>query len=145
MIACNAGSHPYDSEKTWLSRFFGDLRARNDGTLRGRLIKFDQSEFGASAGNSMDSTGYAFVPRNCSGTGRETMSDREDGCGFVVAFHGCLQGQAQIGNRFVTESGIDEWADTNRIIVLYPYAIETPPTNPNGCWDKMVQRMTGAP
>jgi poly(3-hydroxybutyrate) depolymerase len=69
----------------------------------------------------------------------------------------------------VTESGIDEWADTNKIIVLYPYAVPAPgptPYNPNGCWDwwgyddpnyslksgtqmsivyKMVQRVTGSP
>jgi len=160
MLECNAGTQPYDSEKTWLSLFFGTLKARNTGTLHGSLIKFDQAEFGAGAGNSLDTTGYVFVPKSCASGST---------CGFVVAFHGCLQGQAQIGNKFVTESGIDEWADTNGIIVLYPYAVEAPgptPYNPNGCWDwwgyddsnysvksgtqvsivyKMVQRVTGAP
>jgi len=160
MIECNAGAQPYDSEKTWLSLLFGKLKPRNSGTLRGRLVKFDQTEFGAAAGNSMDTTGYVYVPASCASGAT---------CGFVVAFHGCLQGQAQIGDKFVTESGIDEWADTNGIVVLYPYAVEAPgptPYNPNGCWDwwgyddanyalksgtqigivyKMVQRVTGAP
>jgi len=128
MIKCDLGSRAYDSEQTWLSAFFGRLRPRNDGRLGGRLVNFDQTEFGAAASNSMDTNGYYFVPESC--------SDRHP-CGLVVAFHGCLQTQAVIGTKFITESGIDEWADSNGIIVLYPYAIEssTVPYNPQGCWD----------
>ena len=128
MIVCDLGKRAYDSEQTWLSAFFGRLRARNDGRLQGQLVNFDQTEFGAGATNSMDTNGYAFVPRDCSQYRR---------CGLVVAFHGCLQTQADIGTKFVTESGIDEWADDNDIIVLYPYAIKssTVPYNPQGCWD----------
>ena len=128
MVTCNAGTQPYDSERTWLSAFFGRLEPRNNGTLRGSLINFDQTEFGASAGNSMDTNGYVFVPQRC--------SDHHP-CGLVVAFHGCLQTQADIGTKFVTEAGINEWADSNDIVVLYPYAARsaTVPFNPQGCWD----------
>ena len=128
MIACSAGARPYDSEQVWMEAFFGKLHPRNDGRLRGKLVNFDQTEFGASASNSMDTNGYVFVPDSC-----------EDGrpCGLVVAFHGCLQTQADIGSKFVTESGIDEWADSNGVVVLYPYAVKsaTVPFNPQGCWD----------
>ena len=128
MVVCDEGTRPYDSERTWLSAFFGRLEPRNDGRLRGDLINFDQTEFGASATNSMDTNGYVFIPKECS---------RWRPCGLVVAFHGCLQTQADIGTKFVTESGIDEWADTNGIVVLYPYAAKsaTVPFNPQGCWD----------
>lgn len=128
MISCPDGSRPYDSERTWMSAFFGHLVPRNDGRLRGTLAAFDQTEFGAGAANSMDTTGYYFLPKQC----REGRP-----CGLVVAFHGCLQTQADIGTKFVTESGIDEWADTNGIVVLYPYAVKssTVPFNPQGCWD----------
>ncbi|HEX3464652.1 MAG TPA: PHB depolymerase family esterase [Candidatus Elarobacter sp.] len=129
MIACNAGAQPYDSERVWMEAFFGRLHPRNDGRLRGALVNFDQTEFGAGATNSMDTNGYVFVPKQCeNGDGR---------CGLVVAFHGCLQTQADIGTKFVTESGIDEWADTNGVVVLYPYAVKsaTVPFNPQGCWD----------
>jgi len=75
----------------------------------------------------MDTNGYVFVPRSCA-QGRS--------CALVLALHGCLQTQADIGTKFVTESGIDEWAETNGIVVLYPYAIKsTAPVNPKGCWD----------
>jgi poly(3-hydroxybutyrate) depolymerase len=160
MILCDQGAKPYDSEQTWLTMLFGTLHPRNDRALQGALMRFDQTEFGASASNSMDTNGTIFVPKACA-AGTQ--------CGFVLALHGCLQTHAVIGDRFVTEAGLDEWADTNDIIVLYPYAVAASgpsPYNPNGCWDwwgyddshyalksgtqmtivyKMVQRVTGAP
>ena len=128
LISCDKGSQVYDSEQTWLSMFFGKLQPRNNGKLSGRLIKFDQTQFGAAASNSMDSTGYVFVPAQCTSTHT---------CSLVVVFHGCLQTQADIGDALPTLGGVDPWADHNGIIVLYPYAIKssTVPTNPNGCWD----------
>lgn len=128
IIACNQGSSVYDSEKTWLQMFYGSLNARNDGKLQGQLLKFDQTEFGATASNSMDTTGYVFVPKQCA---------NGQTCSVVLAFHGCLQTQADIGTDMPIEGGIDPWADRNNIIVLYPYAIKSTvnPTNPNGCWD----------
>jgi poly(3-hydroxybutyrate) depolymerase len=159
MIKCDQASSVYDSEKTWLTMFLGTLRPRNNGALRGTLINFDQTEFGAGPSNSMDTNGYVFVPRHCASGGR---------CGMIVALHGCQQTQPDIGTKFVTESGIDEWADTNGLVVLYPYAVRSQPSpyNPQGCWDwwgyddpgyslksgtqvsivyKMVQRVTGRP
>src|SRR5581483_1071591 len=65
MILCDQGSHVYDSEKTWLEMFLGTLNARNGGALQGRLLQFDQTEFGAAASNSMDTTGWVFVPKQC--------------------------------------------------------------------------------
>ena len=160
MIACAQNGVTYDSEQKWLSMFFGNLAPRASGALRGSLMRFDQTEFGGGAANSMDTNGTVFVPQPCAAGAS---------CGLVVVFHGCLQYHAAIGDRFVTESGIDEWADTNKIIVLYPYAVPAPgptPYNPNGCWDwwgyddpnyslksgtqttivyRMVQRIAGVP
>jgi len=59
-------------------------------------------------------------------------------CKLVVALHGCEQGQSYVGTAFVTNSGLNEWADTNSIIVLYPQAVPSSasyPYNPYGCWD----------
>ncbi|MBV8424254.1 MAG: prolyl oligopeptidase family serine peptidase, partial [Candidatus Eremiobacteraeota bacterium] len=106
MIKCYNGSQAYDSEKTWLGMFLGTLRPRNEGKLKGTLQRFDQTEFGASASNSMDTTGWVYVPKPCA-SGKT--------CAFILALHGCTQGQAQIGNTYATESGINEWADTNDV------------------------------
>jgi hypothetical protein len=163
MVRCSANGAVYDSVQTWLTMFLGSLAPRNHGKLQGSLMTFDQTEFGASPNNSMSPTGSIFVPKTC-------MQGKA--CGFVLALHGCLQQSALIGNRWVTEAGINEWADTNSLIVLYPDTIATSapnPTNPNACFDwwgysnqsdpnyalksgvqmsvlySMVQRVTGAP
>ena len=65
-----------------------------------------------------------------------------------MALHGCLQSAEVLGNEFYTKIGVNEWADTNRIIVLYPQAHATTVselaaqnflsllnTNPQGCWN----------
>ena len=61
----------------------------------------------------------------------------KDRCRVHVAFHGCRQGVAQIGDRYYTSTGYNEIADTNAMIVLYPQvqASEPIPYNPKGCWD----------
>jgi hypothetical protein len=51
-----------------------------------------------------------------------------------VVFHGCRQYAEKIGRAVVEHGGYNRWADTNRLIVLYPQT--TPiPGNPFGCWD----------
>jgi poly(3-hydroxybutyrate) depolymerase len=112
----------FDAEQSLLTYFFGALSARNNGTLSGSLIQFDQYPYDAY---SMDTTGWIFVPANCAGGSK---------CKLVVALHGCLQAQYYVGTAFVTESGLNEWADTNSIIVLYPQAYPSN-VNPDGCWD----------
>ncbi|ACC71548.1 fibronectin, type III domain protein [Paraburkholderia phymatum STM815] len=130
MVRCfSANGAVYDSVETWLTMFLGPLKPRNNGKLSGTLSSFDQTEFGASPNLSMSSTGSVFVPKACA-QGKQ--------CGFVLALHGCLQEASLIGNRWVTEAGINEWADTNALVVVYPDTIASSapgPTNPNACFD----------
>jgi poly(3-hydroxybutyrate) depolymerase len=129
MVTCSVNGTPYDSVKTWLTMFLGRLNPRNGGKLSGTLATFDQTEFGASSNVSMSPTGKVFVPKSCA-EGKT--------CGFVLALHGCKQQEALVGNRWVAEAGINEWADTNRLVVVYPDTIASSapgPTNPNGCFD----------
>jgi hypothetical protein len=129
MVRCSANGTVYDSVRTWLTMFLGRLNPRNDGNLQGSLLAFDQTEFGASPNVSMAQTGSVFIPRSCA-EGRS--------CGFVLALHGCQQQAAKIGGRWVTQAGINEWADTNGLVVVYPDTIASSapgPTNPNACFD----------
>lgn len=94
----------------------------------GRVLAFDQQEFGASSAISMAQTGYVYVPPAC----------EKESCRVHVAFHGCRQGADQIGERFVREAGYNRWADSNRLIILYPQAVPRYVWwifNPRGCWD----------
>ena len=129
MVKCSANGSVYDSVKTWLTMFLGTLNPRNNGKLQGTLATFDQTAFGASTNVSMSPTGSIFVPKSCAQGKR---------CGFVLALHGCLQQSALIGDRWVREAGINEWADSNDLVVLYPDTVASSapaPTNPNACFD----------
>jgi poly(3-hydroxybutyrate) depolymerase len=92
-------------------------------------MRFDQSEFIHSPYASMSDTGYVYIPNEC-----ETEAAA---CRVHVALHGCQQGQAVIGARYVSTTGYNELADDNRIVVLYPQVEPRSPIpqNPNGCWD----------
>ena len=129
MVKCFLNGAPYDSLQTWLKLFLGRLNPRNNGKLQGTLSTFDQTEFGAAPNVSLNSTGTVFVPKACA---------QGKTCGMVLALHGCKQYSALIGNRWVTQAGINEWADTNNLVVVYPDTIASSapgPTNPNGCYD----------
>ena len=86
----------------------------------------------------MDNTGWAYIPAACA---------RGESCRLHVALHGCKQGQSYLplrpvvgddlyyGTTFVRNAGYNRWAESNRIVVLYPQAVSIPDRNPNGCWD----------
>ena len=117
-----------DIEKAFLTRFYGSLYARA-GSPQGNYLQFNQNAF-CAGGNcgaiGMDSTAWLYVTASCA-TGA---------CKLVVALHGCEQNQQTIGTVFIQNAGINEWADTNSILVLYPQTIaSTIPYNPEGCWD----------
>jgi poly(3-hydroxybutyrate) depolymerase len=129
MVSCSAHGDAYDSVKTWLTMFLGQLKPRNNGKLSGTLSAFDQAEFGATPNLSMSPTGSVFVPKSCA---------QGQTCGLIFAMHGCLQETSLIGDRWVKEAGINEWADTNKLVVVYPDTIVSSapgPTNPNACFD----------
>lgn len=90
---------------------------------RGMLQTFDQSEF--HNGPGLAERGYLYLPKAC-----------EEGapCGLVVALHGCNMSAEQIDEAFVRYSGLNEWAATNRLAILYPQASASL-ANPQGCWD----------
>jgi hypothetical protein len=118
----------YDSEQVWMSKFLGVLKPKNNGTLSGSVIPFDQNEFaagGVAANIGMDTTGYAFVPQSCA---------KQQTCGLILALHGCNQYHGEIGGAFIDDAGINQWADTNNTVVLYPQTIMSV-ANPAGCWD----------
>jgi len=129
MVSCSTNGVAYDSVKTWLAMFLGPLKPRNNGKLSGTLSAFDQAEFGATPNLSMSPTGSVFVPKSCA---------QGQTCGLILAMHGCLQEASLIGDRWVEEAGINEWADSNKLVVVYPDTIASSapgPTNPNACFD----------
>ena len=127
----------YDAAGARLVQLLGVLKPpslKDEGTV----IPFDQKPFagGDAYALALGDTGYAYVPAAC-------LRER---CSIHVAFHGCRQGADTVGERFVLEAGYNRWADTNRLIILYPQAIArfgvgysgghwSYVYNPRGCWD----------
>lgn len=131
---CSVNGLPYvdncnfDTAGEILKWIYGPLNAKNPGTLTGSFINFDQSAFWGNFNPnaySMASSGYAYVPSACAAG---------QACRLHVAFHGCLQSASVAGSAFYQNAGYNRWADTNKIIVLYPQTIVTS-NNPGGCWD----------
>jgi hypothetical protein len=114
----------YDAAGALLVHLLGPLAP--PAAAAGRLASFDQTPFG-DHGISMDEEGYIYIPKECD----------IQRCRVHVAFHGCRQSRAAVKDRFAREAGYNRWADTNRIIVLYPQAVprRVGIYNPNGCWD----------
>jgi hypothetical protein len=130
--ACAATEPPYindcdyDAAGELLRHLLETLSPPSDKET-GRLLAFDQNDFAKAHAASMADEGYVYIPRAC-----DTLR-----CRVHVAFHGCRQGAAAVGERFVRDAGYNRWADTNRLIVLYPQAIARYwwVYNPRGCWD----------
>jgi poly(3-hydroxybutyrate) depolymerase len=128
----------YDAAGAALQFFYGPLKRTDSGALTGRLLGFDQTPYIQRDGRavtplraSMANAGYLYVPTECA-AGKP--------CRLHIAFHGCQQQAERIGTTFVTRAGYNEWADANRIVVLYPQTVATTavpatPFNPQGCWD----------
>ncbi len=119
----------YDAAGRILAHVYGPLRPKAVAPT-GRLVAFPQGEFLPNpTAHSMDTVGHAYIPAAC---------DAGERCRVHVAFHGCLQDPARIGDAFYRHAGYNEWADTNAIIVLYPQTIASPlpPVyNPKACFD----------
>ena len=127
----------YDAAGRLLAYLAGPLEPPR-AQAAGRIVEFDQREFagGNAYGISMADTGFAFVPESCA----------RERCRVHVAFHGCRQSAAAIGERFVREAGYNRWAAANGIVVVYPQAVPRNGwggafwrwnfvVNPRGCWD----------
>lgn len=133
--ACDVTGKPYivdcdyDQAGDLLNFLYGPLAPRANAPT-GSFLVYDQRPFTRDLVNhGMADSGVAYVPKACAGnqTGAQL-------CRVHVAFHGCGQNRQLAGDAFIQSTGYDRWADTNRMIVLFPQT-ETSPLNPQACWD----------
>jgi len=115
----------YDQAGDLLAKIYGPLDQPAD-EPSGQLIEFDQSDFiDDPTSHGLGEAGFVYVPAPCA-----------DGalCRVHIAFHGCKQTTELIGDQYRKLTGYHRWADSNRLIILYPEAHRTL-SNPNSCWD----------
>lgn len=121
---CSVDGQPYDQAGDLLQHIYGPLQPRAS-KAEGHILAFNQREFGPKESGLSDE-GYLYVPPACAKANAH--------CKVHVAIHGCEQSAEVIGNRYYTETGYNEWADTNQMLILYPQVSKLL-FNPNGCWD----------
>lgn len=121
------GDCGYDAAGEMLTFMFGDLQPRNENP-QGKLLKIDQQKLGGKPAASLADSGYLYIPQSC-----------EDGssCTVHVSFHGCNQNAEAVDKQYVQNTGLNNWADNNHMVVLYPQTKSSMmlPLNPQGCWD----------
>ncbi|MDJ0939318.1 MAG: PHB depolymerase family esterase [Woeseiaceae bacterium] len=113
----------YDAAGELLGALYGELEPRVEAA--GKLIEIPQ--LGADDAE-MIGNAFLYVPAACAAG--ET-------CGLHVALHGCQQSSEYVGDAFASGAGYNEWAESNRLLVLYPQVASSKlmPLNPQGCWD----------
>ena len=141
---CSASAPPfidscgYDQAGIILQYIYGALEPpRGRSELTGKVKTFSQESYtlpDTPGALSMADEGYLFVPKDCEdATG--------PACRVHIVLHGCLQDAKDVGRQVIDRVGYNEWADTNRIIVIYPQTrarslpLPTQPLNPMACWD----------
>lgn len=134
--ACDVTGKPYvvdcdyDQAGDLLAFIYGAMEPPSP-RARGTLAVFDQRPFTADlAHHGLADLGAIYVPETCA-DGGSTAAMR---CRVHIAYHGCAQNRDVVGDAFVRQTGFGRWADTNRIIVLFPQTSASP-INPQACWD----------
>jgi len=121
------GKCGFDGAGNALTTLYGSLKSGVT-AVKANLLSFSQTSYISGTKTSLADTGYIYVPTACqSGTT----------CSLHVVLHGCEQTEDDIGTVFVENIGMNEYAEANNIIMLYPFAKRSysAPSNPNGCWD----------
>ncbi len=127
--ACDKTASPYidnchyDQAEAILRFIYGTLAPKAPARAE-NFITFAQGDY-ASSGATLADEGVVYVPLAC----------RADGhCRVHIVFHGCEQSRDRVGDAVIRETGFADWAETNKIVVLFPQAAASA-LNPQTCWD----------
>ncbi|MBL7543001.1 MAG: prolyl oligopeptidase family serine peptidase [Bdellovibrionaceae bacterium] len=120
----------YDLAGDILTFFYGKLNSPKSTVpdMKRQMFTFDQNEFQTRT-SSLFPTGFIYIPKSCQ------AAPRGGACHLHVNFHGCQMGPNYLNDQYVSNTGLNEWAEINNIIVLYPQAANSVFSNPYGCWD----------
>jgi len=126
---CGKSDPPYVSDCQYdqageILRFIYGALAPKGAAKSENFLAFGQESY-APAGATLADEGVVYVPSACRTEGH---------CRVHIVFHGCKQSRADVGDALIRESGFADWAETNKIVVLFPQAAAST-LNPSTCWD----------
>lgn len=125
----------FDAAGALFTQIYGALQVKT-AARPANLHTFNQQAFFdvADKSISLHENAHIYLPEAC---------QRGQRCRLHIAFHGCMQSEDMVGDAFYQQAGYNEWAETNRIVVLYPqikawggndFALDAK-RNLQGCWD----------
>mgnify|MGYP006159085413 CR=1 FL=1 len=118
------GACGYDAAGALLKHLYPELKTKADKTT-GQLFSLQQQDLAGNTASSLGETGFLYVPQSCG---------KGSSCTLHISFHGCKQYAGAVGDVYARFTGLNEYADSNQLVVFYPQADKSM-MNPNGCWD----------
>eukprot|EP00040_Diaphanoeca_grandis_P012459 m.63123 g.63123 ORF g.63123 m.63123 type:complete len:378 (+) comp23243_c0_seq1:36-1169(+) len=110
-------------------------RDNNTQKLIKKMKPFNQTKYFPTDGRDplLDNQGSIFIPTSCTAAALEASG--ADACKLHLFLHGC--GVSFSFTVFSQYTGFNEWAERNRLIVLYPKMATRGDTSQehSGCWD----------
>ena len=133
LAACDTSSSPflancqYDAAGALLRHLLGHLNAKA-ASSSGTMLTLDQHQLSTAAKDTLSQHGYLYVPASCA---------KGESCHLHLSLHGCKQNYDAVGDAFIRNTGLNQYADSNNLVVFYPQttASSINPFNPNACWD----------
>ena len=121
------GNCDYDAVGNMLSFLHAELQPRTP-QPQGKLVSINQQLLGGEQATSLADQGFVYIPKTC---------EAGESCQLHISFHGCQQNEQTVGSQFIENNGLNNWADNNHMVVLYPQTKNSMfmPLNPQGCWD----------
>ena len=121
------GNCNYDAAGEILMHIQSDLAPKGQANAT-NLFSFSQQDLVGDLPKGLADTGYIYIPTSC---------QQSQSCKVHVNFHGCNQYAETVGTDYITQNGLNDWAESNQLVVLYPQTKKSTfnPLNPQGCWD----------
>jgi hypothetical protein len=121
------GNCGYDAAGEILNHIYDDLKPKAE-AKGDNLFSFSQASLAGDIAKGLGETGYAYIPTSC---------QQGESCDIHVNFHGCNQYEGAVGADYIEQNGLNNWAESNHLVVLYPQTKKSSvnPLNPQGCWD----------
>lgn len=125
------GKCDYDGAYKILSHIYNTTLSRTK-QIESNILLFNQSKYIPKYivhpnVIGLDEFGYMYIPTKC--------KNKLIKCDIHIVFHGCLQSKYFIDKIFVMNTGYNDIAEANNIIIIYPQTYPIMITNPKACWD----------
>ncbi|UAA37916.1 polyhydroxybutyrate depolymerase [Paraneptunicella aestuarii] len=121
------GNCQFDAAGSLLTQLYGNLTPATQAS-QSHIHTISTEQLPKEQQDTLATESYLYVPENCA---------EGKACSLHISFHGCNQNAEAIGTDYVTKTGLNRWAESNNIVVLYPQTKNSTvlPFNPQGCWD----------